>query len=249
MVVSENARTIIDVDNNNWNFGRSFIKGDTVTYVRHSKADKDYYVVSKGGQQFYIYRTYLIDLDNFVAKQAEEQRQSLDALHAQKRFVISSTTSLKSEKPEFEFKIGDTVTIMDARPYETWATLMISKGDAKGTIFSQFVKLTPTLQGKIDEMVDKYNQEMAKRQERENKEAQVKRAKALRAKYGTEIANRLLKGQIWIGMTSDMAIDCIGSPNKVNRTVDASGTFDQWVYSDRYLYFHNGKLKSWQESL
>lgn len=39
-----------------------------------------------------------------------------------------------------------------------------------------------------------------------------------------------------------------GEPDKINDTIDASGSFQQWVYGDEYLYFKNGKLVSIQTS-
>lgn len=39
-----------------------------------------------------------------------------------------------------------------------------------------------------------------------------------------------------------------GEPDKVNDTIDASGSFQQWVYGDEYLYFKNGRLVSIQTS-
>ena len=38
-----------------------------------------------------------------------------------------------------------------------------------------------------------------------------------------------------------------GEPDKVNRTRNARGTYEQWVYSDGYLYFTNGVLTSIQD--
>lgn len=39
-----------------------------------------------------------------------------------------------------------------------------------------------------------------------------------------------------------------GEPDKINDTIDASGSFQQWVYGDEYLYFKNGRLVSIQTS-
>lgn len=57
-----------------------------------------------------------------------------------------------------------------------------------------------------------------------------------------------------IGMTDDDAIEAIGRPQDINRTVTAAGTDEQWVYSgaawlgdEVYVYFENGILTSWQE--
>lgn len=66
-------------------------------------------------------------------------------------------------------------------------------------------------------------------------------------KYNQSIAAKIVERKIWIGMTSEMAVDSWGSPKDINRTVTQYGTSEQWVYSSGYLYFDNGILKSWQD--
>ena len=48
-------------------------------------------------------------------------------------------------------------------------------------------------------------------------------------------------------MTSEMAKLSWGEPSRNNKTVYEWGTHEQWIYINYYLYFENGKLKSWQE--
>mgnify|MGYP000161819017 CR=1 FL=1 len=52
-----------------------------------------------------------------------------------------------------------------------------------------------------------------------------------------------------IGMTSQEVINSSwGKPNHINKTTNAKGTNEQWVYSDnKYLYFHDGVLETIQE--
>jgi hypothetical protein len=86
----------------------------------------------------------------------------------------------------------------------------------------------------------------AKEKEQEKQRATAHRANIYK-KYGQDIGNRILKGQFWIGMTQEMAVQSLGRPNKVNRTVGSWGTNEQWVYgSSTYLYFSNGRLDSYQ---
>lgn len=68
----------------------------------------------------------------------------------------------------------------------------------------------------------------------------VKTAEAYRDKFGNENWLLILKGKIKIGMTEEMCLIAWGKPNKINR----ASYGDQWVYDDQYLYFENGKLKS-----
>lgn len=65
--------------------------------------------------------------------------------------------------------------------------------------------------------------------------------------------NAILQSEVFIGMTDDQVKASIGEPDKVNRTVYEFGVHEQWVYrdrilSDKYYYFEDGKLTSWQES-
>ena len=65
-------------------------------------------------------------------------------------------------------------------------------------------------------------------------------------KYGEETYRELKKGYYWIGMNQEMATISLGSPNDINRSVGSWGIHEQWVYKNLYLYFENGKLKSYQ---
>ena len=61
-------------------------------------------------------------------------------------------------------------------------------------------------------------------------------------KYGDELWLVILKGEVKVGMTKEMAMLSWGKPKKVN--VASYG--DQWVYGSKYLYFdENGVLTSW----
>jgi len=67
-------------------------------------------------------------------------------------------------------------------------------------------------------------------------------------KFGTEAADKILAGKIWLGMTDEMAKESRGLPQKNKRTVGNWGIHEQWVYPNNvYLYFENGILTSWQD--
>jgi len=69
----------------------------------------------------------------------------------------------------------------------------------------------------------------------------------LSKQYGEETGRKISNRRIWIGMTPDMARKSIGKPNDINRSTGSYGAHEQWVYDNRYLYFENGKLTSWQD--
>lgn len=81
--------------------------------------------------------------------------------------------------------------------------------------------------------------------------AQRKRQNELYRQMNPSLANI---NQLFIGMSTVQAVGAIGSPDHINRTVTASGKYEQWVYSKRrqigdavYLYFENGVLTGWQD--
>ena len=76
------------------------------------------------------------------------------------------------------------------------------------------------------------------------------------AKYRYEVEMREMSSrkEPRIGMSADAAINSSwGYPDDVNKTVNAYGVSEQWVYrglgysKGRYLYFKNGILTSMQE--
>jgi len=48
-------------------------------------------------------------------------------------------------------------------------------------------------------------------------------------------------------MTTEQVKMSWGSPYDINRTAGSWGIHEQWVYGDKYLYFENGVLTSWQD--
>ena len=73
-------------------------------------------------------------------------------------------------------------------------------------------------------------------------------------RYEVEMRERSSRKEPGIGMSADAAINSSwGYPDDVNKTVNAYGVSEQWVYrglgysKGRYLYFKNGILTSMQE--
>ena len=66
------------------------------------------------------------------------------------------------------------------------------------------------------------------------------------AKFGSNVWNTILEGKVVIGMTSEMCKLSWGNPKSINETLNSGSKDEQWVYSDNYLYFENGLLKTIQ---
>lgn len=67
-----------------------------------------------------------------------------------------------------------------------------------------------------------------------------------RKKFGLENFDRILKGKVKIGMTKEMCKLSWGEPKSVNETITSGKKYEQWVYSDNYLYFDNSVLTAMQ---
>lgn len=66
-------------------------------------------------------------------------------------------------------------------------------------------------------------------------------------KYGLENGTAILNHKVKIGWSKSMCIASWGKPYDINRTTNAYGTQEQYVYSlKKYLYFENGVLTTIQ---
>lgn len=82
----------------------------------------------------------------------------------------------------------------------------------------------------------------------QNLEEENPKLARLTKKYGTSTAERLMRKEIWVGMTSEMARDALGRPEDINRSTYSWGVNEQWIYPyGKYLYFEDGVLTSWQD--
>jgi hypothetical protein len=61
-----------------------------------------------------------------------------------------------------------------------------------------------------------------------------------------KIAKAIANKRVRIGMTAAQCESAWGKPQRVNRTINAHGRTEQWVYAGGYLYLDNGILRSIQ---
>jgi hypothetical protein len=67
-------------------------------------------------------------------------------------------------------------------------------------------------------------------------------AEKYKTSFGVENWNSILQGKVRIGMTKEMCKLSWGDPERINETITAGKISEQWVYTDNYIYFENGKL-------
>jgi hypothetical protein len=108
---------------------------------------------------------------------------------------------------------------------------------------------------KKEEVARRLEFEERKRKEEEARQARAeaeRKAKAqrearIRSKYSAKDAERIIRGQIWLGMTKEMMIDSWGQPEEINRSVGSWGVHEQCIYGDTYVYIENVIVTSWQD--
>lgn len=82
----------------------------------------------------------------------------------------------------------------------------------------------------------------------ENEKKRIQRKEDIINKYGLENGQAILNHKVKIGWTKAMCIASWGKPYDINRTTNAYGTEEQYVYSlKKYLYFENGILTAIQD--
>lgn len=78
-------------------------------------------------------------------------------------------------------------------------------------------------------------------------QTRVKELQGHSSSFSTAEKQLISKGQVATGMSALAAEAAWGKPKKINRSTNASGVREQWVYGNRhYLYIRNGYLESIQ---
>ncbi|MFD2726815.1 SH3 domain-containing protein [Hyunsoonleella rubra] len=160
---------------------------------------------------------------------------------------------------------NDTIKLTDYRD-GYW---LINKGPYFGYISEMYINESSDLEvfkrklieenKKIDSIIElkkkeKFELEYSKKLVIKEKEAEKLKKERLIyenkiiSQYGNETGKKLLDGYYWIGMTEKMARISLGEPDRINKTVGSWGVHEQWIYHELYLYFENGKLRSYQNS-
>jgi hypothetical protein len=228
LVVKQNYRPITNIDEGDWSFANELKRGDTVIFKSASKTRRDYYIVTRGVNTFFVLSSNLIEADAFFENEREKLEEQL-------KFILIKPPPFRG------FVEYDTVKILDTRISGN-TMVLISNGRVESYVNLNELQISEKFRKKIAEMAIEREKDI---QEARDK-VYAKRHEMLLKKYGKSIYERVMKGELWIGMTAEMAIDGIGKPQSVNTTVTQFGKSEQWVYEDRYLYFEKGNLTAWQ---
>lgn len=71
------------------------------------------------------------------------------------------------------------------------------------------------------------------------------RFEMLTMKYGKDIGKRLFQHKVWKGINADMARDSWGKPKQINRMYVDQSVDEEWIYSQKWLYFRDNILIEW----
>lgn len=118
------------------------------------------------------------------------------------------------------------------RPGQKWTCIDL-------TIEEQYFNLSLILKNDLGEKVladHEYLFEMGGK----NQVYTWQKAESYKSKFGVTNWHIILDREVKIGFTEEMVKLAWGEPKKINK----ASYGDQWVYEDQYLYFENGKLKS-----
>jgi len=156
-----------------------------------------------------------------------------------------------------EFEVGDEITVLRYDPQTDYFEVVIGElrgfvtpGDILTNSKIAQMRQKPESVESSDIAREKYI-ETAERQAAEIKSKAAARARRTRLekRFGVAVAARILRGEDWLGMSKEMALEALGKPSGINRTLSATGTHEQWVYpGSTYLYFTNSKLAVVQDS-
>lgn len=124
---------------------------------------------------------------------------------------------------------------------------LVNYKDQKGYVYYVYLNGISGIEDYKSYWTKKNEENRQLEKQRELAEKKSGRLQKLTQKFGSENAFKIINKKIWIGMTDEMTRESIGNPEKVNRSTYSSGTHEQWIYKDKYVYFENGILTSWQD--
>ncbi len=72
--------------------------------------------------------------------------------------------------------------------------------------------------------------------------------------YPDVVIEKIIKGEVFIGMTTEQALFSWGRPDQMDHRDGSWGSIEKWLYgvdsqggAFKYLHFKNGRLDDWKE--
>lgn len=196
----------------------------------------------------YSLQNYNLGLKQFDDKNYLDAYRSFSyvSAHDTKRYKDAQTKEAESEKMYTQDEMTKIDQYANAKDYQK-AISAIDNLTVTNFLDDTSQKELIQRRQQYNDLLTKQNAD-AEAKDKAEADAQAKIDAQKRAEEESK-AKAIAKTQgVRIGMTQQQVLDSSwGKPNKVNRTVTAYGTNEQWVYDNyNYLYFENGILTSIQ---
>jgi len=161
---------------------------------------------------------------------------------------VNTTATLRVSSRLFATK-DDLTSVIQIIPVDS----VVSVLDSDSTYFHIFFNENEGYIFKRDATIDKIpanarqsiQSQPAAKETQPVQDQQQSRFTYLENKYGSSMAERLMAGKIWKGMTSDMVSDSWGTADKINRIISGNVVKEEWIFKSTWLYFENNTLLEW----
>ena len=139
--------------------------------------------------------------------------------------------------------------LVDSNDIETGKAIIKKTGEIWKcidlTIDEKYYSLKLVVKNVVGEKITIYYDDVFSKKSRKNVYSKTE-ADIYKKKFGPVIFKTILQGNVTIGMTKEMCETSWGEPKSINKTITSNKKTEQWVYSNNYLYFENGILKTIQ---
>ncbi len=194
--------------------------------------------------------------------------ENLKNLYLNKTFLYSDYNRYEIPSDE-ELKYRTSFSPYEIKPEDVYKTkeILLEQSNSKDSRYPDlFLVLTNTTNQKdlkialndiyssfkLKFLIDyqSYTEFYNKSIEEENKKLEERKQKVYKS-YGKVVGDKILAGQVELGMDRLAVIYALGYPDEINETKTIYGTSEQFVYhnstsGDRYYYFKSGKLTAIQ---
>ena len=185
-----------------------------------------------------------------VLSKVNAQQYQMEALDPEKNSNVIFYSDPKTDTLSMSLKNVDSLRVVLPQPSEL-AYLSLTEVRLKDNddlrLFVDQSYFAKERQAYFDELrnslvVDVLEKRSPKMDERRNK---------LTIKYGKEVADKIINGKVWVGMTEEMFMDVKGRPDEIKETNTDKGVSKVYIYVyfigcgemyNIFYHFENGKF-------
>jgi len=173
---------------------------------------------------------------------SEEEKAKEIAVTLDGKVEVWSVPSMISKRLG-SIKAGDKLTVIGYRPHENFYTVRYK--NKIGYVDARQVKQTDELSALIAETRSAAPDGAAQATGGPGIDELAAKRQVLTMLYGERSAERIMRGQTWVGMTKEMVLQSKGPPKSIRRVVFSNIIKEHWKFEDGAdLYFENDILKA-----